>query len=135
MHFLVHRLLLVHFFICRLCFKWLLHTTRNPPLWRIFHIPFIVRRVTFATLSRVFYIDLLLSTAVGALLFLLVLVGAIHELPAVFTLPTDVGRIINQVYGYDSAEGFHFLLVQKTKQKSTLKTYGLKKPLMPTHSQ
>jgi len=39
--------------------------------------------------------------------------------PLCFSLPPIGGDIINRVYVYDSAEGFHFLLVQKTKQKST----------------
>ena len=79
--------------------------------------------------------NLLLSTAVGRYVFCSCCRGRCPHRPAVLTLPTIVGGGINQVYGYDSAEGFHFLLVQKTKQKSTLKTYGLKNPLMPTHSQ
>ena len=45
------------------------------------------------------------------------IVGAIHELYAVFTLPPIGGEITNQVYGYDSAEGLHFLFAQKMKQK------------------
>jgi len=54
---------------------------------------------------------LLFSLPLGCL-FSVDVVGddALHR-PDMFTLPTDVGRIINQVYGCDSAEGFHFLLV------------------------
>ena len=76
----------------------------------------------------------ILISPVGGVLRFFVCVAGDDDLnrTAMFTLPPIGGEIINQIYGYDSAEGFHFLLVQKTKQKSTLKTYGLKNPLMPT---
>ena len=62
--------------------------------------------------------NLLLSTAVGALLFLLVLVGAIHELPAVFTLPTDVGRIINQFTVMTLPRAFIFCSCRKRNKRA-----------------